>query len=230
MQFKSSARAVLAVYLSFSLCLTPAMAIETSPNLILQNNLAAQQPANPAATPPMQDGSTSFAQDFNPSGSGQSDRVRPGGFGQIAGQGEFVSGDYPGAVLIPVTILGPVAKQGIHHIPTRTHLIKFLSLVGGVNSSSDLEDILIKRVGSKDKTPTETKGEHLYKEEIIHVDVEELLEEPGSRGPILQQDDLVLVKENKPMFSNNTLLTVGLVSSILGIVVSSIVISNELKK
>lgn len=147
----------------------------------------------------------------------------------VGGQ-EYVSGNYPGAVLIPVTILGPVSKQGIHHIPTKTNLIKFLSLAGGVSSKVEWDDVIIKRVSTKNKFPTETNGEQRYTEEVLHVNVDELISNPGSRGPVLQQDDLVILKENTPIFSGNTILAIGLLSSILGIVVSAIVINNEIKK
>lgn len=212
-------KTVLISYLVADLCMPKVFATGTAPNLLLQNNLMQQQSTQ---APPMPDGSSAFAQDFN-AGSGKN---RPPGL--MAGQGEFISGNYPGAVLIPVTILGAVSKPGIHHIPTRTHLIKFLSLAGGINPSASLEDVRIKRVLNKDKAPLEKNGEQSYHEEIIKVDLEELLNEPGNRGPVLQQDDLVIIKETRPFFSNNTLLTIGFISSILGIVVSGIVISNEL--
>ena len=228
MKYRSFYRTILVSYLVGSLCAPRAMAVQTSAPVIVPGTTS-QQPGYDNSPPPMQDGSTAFAQDVTGGGSSSDRGNRPGGLSLIGTSGEYVSGNYPGAVLIPVTILGPVSKQGIHHIPTRTHLLKFLSLAGGINTNAAFDDITIKRITSRDKGVAVVKGEEVYKEEVLHFDAEEFLHNPGSRGPILQQDDIVIVKENKPFFSNNTLITIGLISSILGIVVSGMVIANGVK-
>lgn len=200
------------------------VALETAPPVI--SVLPAQTGVPSAQTLPMADGSSAFAQDFTSSGGTNRNRT----LGAIAGMGEYVSGNYPGAVLIPVTILGPVPKQGIHHIPTRTSLVKFLSLAGGVTPNVDLSEVVIKRMVGREKSPNGKNNEAVSQEEIIKIDLGDLLESAGSRGPLLQQDDIVVIKENHPLIDNNTILAISVISSLLGIVVSSIVISNELKK
>lgn len=174
--------------------------------------------------------SSSFARELSsPSlaGLGGSNREN-GGFEQ-AGEGgrqkgsEFISGYYPGAVLIPVTITGAVPRNGLHYIPTRTNLLKLIALAGGIKAEGgNLSQVTIRRVNGDD-------AKENLKEEIIKVDLEKILETSGSRGPILQQLDMVDIPHRQPVIGNNTTLILGFVSSLLGIVVSAIVLTSVRK-
>jgi hypothetical protein len=168
------------------------------------------------------DGSA-FARDISGPGSGGRPGLMNAESAGLGGKGaEYYSGYYQGAVMIPVMLIGAVGRPGLHYIPTRTSLLKFLVLAGGTSPEAVTDEITIKRLNGDD-----TKEQ--LKEELIKVDGESALAHAGSRGPILQQYDLVNVPYKKPWVSNNTLLVVGLVSTLLGVVVSGIVISNQLK-
>src|SRR4051812_38256259 len=65
------------------------------------------------------------------------------------GGSEYVSGNFPGAVLIPINLWGAVGKPGIHHVPTRTDLVTLISLAGGPTGDASLGDVSIKRRSQK---------------------------------------------------------------------------------
>lgn len=126
---------------------------------------------------------------------------------------EFVSGNYPGAILMSVNLWGSAGKPGIHHIPTQTDLVTFLSLAGGPLPDAQLDKVIIKRRNGPEET-------------VIKVDVDDLLRTPGLRSPVLQANDIVLIPREKQTISNNTMSTIGFVSSILGLVLAGYAISN----
>ena len=133
---------------------------------------------------------------------------------KTAGGNEFVSGDYPGAVLMKVNLWGAVGKPGIHYVPTQTDLVSLLSYAGGPMESAKLSDVYIKRW---------TGG----KEQLLEVDTEELLKKPGVEPPVLQANDIVVIPQKKPLISNDTSALIGVISSVLSIVAVSIVLVNK---
>lgn len=139
------------------------------------------------------------------------------GLSQVQPGNEFVSGNYPGAVLMPVNLWGAVQKTGIHHIPVKTDLVTFLSLAGGPTADAQINGIIIRR---------RTGGE----EKIIKVNGEDLLTRPEIRSPQLEANDIIVVPRDKPFVSNNVVNTVGVIGGILGIILAGIVLNNELKK
>lgn len=171
--------------------------------------------------------SGAFAQDILGGAGGATGILSPGvgqfSDGSPSGRGsEYVSGAYKGAVLIPVSILGAVPKPGIHHIPTRTNLLKFLTLAGGPSSNAKLSDVVIKRLKSDD-----SKEE--VKEEIFEINAEDLLTEGGNRGPLLRAGDVVYVPTKKPFIDSNTMQVISVLSAILGIVVTATVLADRRK-
>lgn len=131
---------------------------------------------------------------------------------------EYFSEIYQGEILIPINLLGSVGKPGVYHIPKQTDLVRLLSLAGGTRADANLEDISIKR----------RNGET---EKLINVNLRQLVSEKGTGKPInLEANDIVLVAPQEPSVSQNTLTVVSLVASLMGLVVSSLVIANQLKK
>jgi hypothetical protein len=134
-----------------------------------------------------------------------------------AGSGsEYVSGNYPGAILMPVNLWGSISKPGIHHVPTRTDLVTLLSLAGGPSSDARLDDIVIKRRNGKEEL-------------IIKVDAEEVLTEAGVQSPVLEANDIIIIPREKPVIGSNTVTVVGFAASILGLVLAGFALSNQLK-
>lgn len=135
----------------------------------------------------------------------------------IQGRGkgnEYMSGDFPGAVMMKVNLWGAVEKPGIHYVPLQTDLITLLSFAGGPRDSAELDEVLIKR---KAKLKTQK----------IDVDVEELLKGVGATNPTLEPNDIILVPSTPQVVSNNTLAVIGLITSVLGIVAISISLSKQ---
>jgi hypothetical protein len=130
---------------------------------------------------------------------------------------EYYSEVYQGEILVPINLLGAVGRPGVYHIPKQTDIVRLLSLAGGTRADANLEDVTIKR----------RSGET---ERTININLKQLVEERASSKPInLEANDIVLVTPHQPLISSNTLQTVGFISSLLGLVVSSIVIVNQLK-
>jgi competence protein ComEA len=130
---------------------------------------------------------------------------------------EFFSEDYQGEILVPVHLLGAVGRPGVYHLPKQTDIIRLLSLAGGTRSDANLEDISIKR----------RNGES---EKLIEINLKDLVKDVGSHKPInLEANDVILVTPQSPAVSNNLVNVVGFAASLLGLVVSSIVIVNQLK-
>ncbi len=131
---------------------------------------------------------------------------------------EYFSEIYQGEILVPVNLLGAVGRPGVYHIPKQTDIVRLLALAGGTRADANLEDVTIRRRTSET-------------ERSININLKQVVEERGLGKPInLEANDIVLVAPKEPLISSNTLQAVGFVSSLLGLVVSSIVIVNQLKK
>lgn len=126
--------------------------------------------------------------------------------------GEYVSGNYPGAILMRVNLWGAMSKPGIHNVPARTDLVTFLALAGGPSSDAELDDITIKRRSGQ-------------KEEILRIDAEELLTETGGISPMLEPNDIILVPRSQPPVHPNTIATLAFAGQVIGLVLSAVALS-----
>lgn len=124
----------------------------------------------------------------------------------------FVYGDPAMDNLIPVRVVGAVAKAGIHYIPKDTDLLTLITLAGGTTKEAKLNGIRIKR----EKT-----------NQVLDVDLEQFVKQGDLRTPLLQMDDIVFVPESKPIISDDTFKVVGLAASLLAIVSTVALISRR---
>lgn len=127
---------------------------------------------------------------------------------------EFISGNYPGAVLMPINLWGSVAKPGIHHVPTQTDLVTLLSLAGGPGPDAELGRITIKRRAGAGET-------------VIRVDAEDILTEPGRKSPVLEPNDIIIIPREKPTVSPNTMTTISFIGGVLGIILAGFALSRQ---
>ncbi len=141
-----------------------------------------------------------------------SQEIQAGGAGS-----EFVSGNYPGAILMPVNLWGSVGKPGIHHIPTHTDLVTLLSLAGGPGNDAQLDNITIKRRAG---------GE----EKIFKVDGDDLLTKANVHSPILEANDIIIIPRDKPMVGTNTMVTVTFIGSVLALVLTAYAVANTIRR
>lgn len=123
---------------------------------------------------------------------------------------EYVSGEYPGAVLMRVNLWGAVGKPGIHFVPAQTDLISLLSYAGGPSESARLSGIYIKRWVAG-------------KESLIQVDAEDILKGTEAKAPILQANDIIVVPKSRPLLSQDTVAVVGFLTSVLSLLALSMV-------
>ncbi len=131
---------------------------------------------------------------------------------------EYYSELYQGEILVPIHLLGAVNKPGVYHIPKQTDIVRLLALAGGTMVDANMEDVSIKRRSEET-------------ERVININLKQLVNERGMGRPInLEANDIVLVAPKEPVISNNTVAVVGLTATLLGLVVSSLVIVNQLKK
>jgi hypothetical protein len=148
------------------------------------------------------------------SAAGGSGLVQEGAGAQ--GGSEYVSGNYPGAILMPVNLWGAIGRPGIHHVPTQTDLVTLLSLAGGPSTDAELDHIIIKRRSGSE-------------EQVLRVDAQEMLEKPGKKSPTLSAHDIVVVPRDTPWISSNTTAVIGVLGGILGIVLAGVALNNNFK-
>ena len=136
--------------------------------------------------------------------------------GKVAGApgSEFVSGATRGTVLMKVNIWGAVGKPGIHHVPARTNIISLLSYAGGPGPKALLEDVYIKR-----ETANSRKK--------IEIDMDELISSASHMNIVLEPNDIVVVPREEPWVSQNTVIVVSLVSTVVAIIATGVIINNQ---
>ncbi|HEY8280333.1 MAG TPA: hypothetical protein VIH99_11960 [Bdellovibrionota bacterium] len=128
---------------------------------------------------------------------------------------EYISGDYPGAVMMKVNIWGAVQKPGIHYVPVKTDIITMLSYAGGPVERARMGDVTIRRVvGGK---PT-----------VIDVDIDDILDSSKATTPPLEANDTIVIPKSSPMFSENTMQLITVVASMLTITLGSLILKKEL--
>ena len=130
--------------------------------------------------------------------------------GQETRASEYVMRRYPGEKLMPVRILGGVQKPGTYYLPENTDLITAISLSGGLAPNADSESIRWNQWSTR---------------KYQKLDLTEAISHPQEQNPALGANDVLLVEEKSQIISNNTLLILTALSSVVGITVGAIFIS-----
>lgn len=124
---------------------------------------------------------------------------------------EYISGDFPGAVMMKINLWGAVNKSGIHYVPAKTDLVTLLSYAGGPTESATLGSVIIKRsIGGK--------------QSVIDVDVDDILNSNNKSSPVLEANDIIIVDSTRPLFSNNTMQVLSVVATLISITLGSLII------
>lgn len=126
---------------------------------------------------------------------------------------EFIYGDEVEQKLMPVYLLGAVQRPGLYHLPVNTDLTTLLSIAGGPNENSEVDDITIRNDSSK---------------RLDKVDFGAITRTRDARAPVLRGSDLVYVPMKEPAVSNNTLLVMTVVGGLLTVVMTGLLIKREL--
>lgn len=128
---------------------------------------------------------------------------------------EFNLGNFPGEVLISVSVLGAVPRPGLYHVPKQTDLLRLLTLAGGVAPNADLEETVLKRgLGGK--------------EVAMSIDLEALVSRIDVENPTLQTGDVIFVPVKEPLISPETSSVLAFVATMLSIITTAILLEDRL--
>lgn len=128
---------------------------------------------------------------------------------------EYISGQNYKDALMRVNLLGAVNKPGAHLVPANSELTSLLAFAGGPTEDADIEEIVIKRKSSKGYT-------------VITHNLDSFLKSEHQTDLRLRPNDLVHVPQKKPFISDNGLKVLTVTSTILGLIVSGLVIDDRL--
>lgn len=120
------------------------------------------------------------------------------------GGGEYVHGQGYGKILIRLLMSGAIPQQGIHYVPEGTDLLFAILYAGGHGDQTKLSDITIRRRGMP---------------EMIHVDLESLIEEGGAI-PKLKDGDIIHVPFNWRRDYQEVMFFTGIFSSLTALILS----------
>ena len=120
------------------------------------------------------------------------------------GGGEYVHGQGYGKILMRLLMFGSIPQQGIHYVPEGTDLLFAILYGGGYGEATKLTDITIRRKGMP---------------ELIHVDLESVIEEGGAI-PKLKDGDIINVPYNWRRDYQEFMFFTGIFSSLTGLILS----------
>lgn len=135
-------------------------------------------------------------------------------FNRFTSGSEYMSGQEPGTVMMQVNLWGAVRKPGIHHIPVKTDLVGLMSYAGGPTEKAIIDEIVIKRQQGTKQTK-------------LRVDLAQLIHGEGSQNLSLQPQDIIVVPEQKPWISQDTLTLAIFASTIASILLSAVIIDQN---
>jgi hypothetical protein len=128
---------------------------------------------------------------------------------------EFVYRNDPEEILIPIYLLGAVSKPGLYHVPTHTDLISLLTLSGGPIPDAELDHVEIRR-----SLPDRTFR-------VTNIDFTKIVSDPIEPSPTLVSNDVVYIPMKKPIVSSNTVLVVGLASTVITLILAAVLVSRS---
>ncbi len=129
--------------------------------------------------------------------------------GQVGGA-VFYSGNYPGAVLMRVNMIGEVQRPGVHHMPVDTDFNTALSFAGGPTRFADTDQAVIKRRALNGK------------EEVIAVQLEDHFREVHKSTLQLKPNDTLYIPKTEGVISDNALRVIMVLSFVTGAVLSAV--------
>ncbi len=143
---------------------------------------------------------------------------------------EYIFRNSPRDNLITVQIFGSVARPGMYYVPEDTDLMKLLTLAGGVETSSELDEVVVRKMDGKPWAAMRSSYVKQKNTNTYIVEVDELLRKSVSIKPLkMNHDDFVYVPKQEPWISNNFSKVVSLVSVVLTGVLTYVIIKEKSK-
>jgi len=130
---------------------------------------------------------------------------------------EFIAGEYPNAVLMPVKIFGSIQRAGVYHVPLETDIISLITYAGGTTEKANLSNVSLNR----------KKGS---KKEGITLDLKEIIEKPVKENIFLSAEDEIYIPTNEPIISQNSQILITMTATILGIALTTFILSDQLSR
>lgn len=129
----------------------------------------------------------------------------------------YYSGNYPGAVLMRVNMLGEVQRPGVHHMPVETDFNTALGFAGGPTRFANTKDAVIKRRIQKGG------------EEVIPVNLNTHFSEVHREQLQLKPNDTLYIPQTQGVISDNSMRVVMVLSLVVGTVLSVVSVHNLTK-
>jgi competence protein ComEA len=143
---------------------------------------------------------------------------------------EYIFRNSPRDNLITIQIFGSVARPGMYYVPEDTDLMKLLTLAGGVVNSSELDEVIVRKLDAKNWSGLNTKHVKQKNAQTYRVDVDSLLKDSPNLKPLsMSHNDFVYVPQKEPFISNDFSKVVSIVSVILTGVLTYVIIKEKSK-
>lgn len=128
---------------------------------------------------------------------------------------EYIYQSYGEQELISIRVLGSINKAGLYHIPKGMQLTTLLSLAGGTTSEADLKSIFISNESSEQNKAQRYNMEHA-------------LEKGHAPMYQLQSNDVVFIREKRPIISNDAWKAISVLSVLLTSALTVLAIDDRL--
>lgn len=143
---------------------------------------------------------------------------------------EYIFRNSPRDNLITVQIFGSVVRPGMYYVPEDTDLMKLLTLAGGVEGTSELDEVVVRKLDGKPWAAMRMDYVTQRNAQTYVVDVDSLLRKSTNLKPLrMNHDDFVYVPKKESFISNDFAKVVGLVSVVLTGVLTYVIIKEKSK-
>ncbi len=136
----------------------------------------------------------------------------------LSGPSEYIYRRDPADILMPVYILGAVAKPGLYEIPPSTDMVTLLALAGGPTENATLSDVTLKHPQTAQSAA-----------QVYQLDMHKVLSGSGTPTPILSGNDVVYVKPGKNWISPDTMAIVSIATAVATLFLSGIAVAVALR-
>jgi len=143
---------------------------------------------------------------------------------------EYIFRNSPRDNLITIQVFGSIARPGMYYVPEDTDLMKLLTLAGGVVNSSELDEVIVRKLDGKPWSGVNSKYVDQKNTQTYRVNVDRLLKDSPNLRPLkMSHDDFVYVPQKEPFISNDFSKIVSLISVVLTGVLTYVIIKEKNK-
>lgn len=143
---------------------------------------------------------------------------------------EYIFRNSPRDNLITVQVFGSVARPGMYYVPEDTDLMKLLTLAGGVVNSSELDEVIVRKLEGRAWKGFNSKYVDQQNDQTYRIDVDGMLKHSPSVKPLrMSHDDFVYVPQKESIVSSDFQKILGIASVILTGVLTYVVIKDKSK-